>query len=388
MRKIVFFLMLLMLSVRIGYAQEVNTTSTYGSRFVYWEDPNDDNSRVMKKSLFKDNWFIGFHGGVVYNWGSNYDHANVLRSLRPIGGISLGKWLSPYVALRVQATLAGNRGTSALHTHPTWMAGAGYLDGMFNLSNLFGGFKEGRKFNLIAMLGVGGERTFSYKNVPNPNPGSHGTNIRDWYLGGRVGLQALFRISEVWDFSLEATNSWMNNAYDGTFGSNTTDPHLNVMAGFVYRFKNHDGSHDFSYAMRDSERFSLMNDEINRLRQKAIDDKAWAEAHPNITVVNSQQVNTLISFADGSADIDELQQVNVYTTAEALKRVSDADLYITVLGHQSNDANLFMQRATSIRTSLMNDYGIAAGRIYMEKDPAVVEALDKTRNCVIMYINE
>jgi hypothetical protein len=91
---------------------------------------------------------------------------------------------------------------------------------------------------------------------------------------------------------------------------------------------------------------------------------------------------------DGSAEIDELQQVNVYTTAEALKRVSDADLYITVLGHQSNDANLFMQRANSIRTSLMNDYGIAAGRIYMEKDPAVVEALDKTRNCVIMYINE
>ena len=137
----------------------------------------------------------------------------------------------------------------------------------------------------------------------------------------------------------------------------------------------------------DSE-LQTLNVHINRLRQKAIDDKAFAEAHPNITVVNSQQVNTLISFVDGSAEIDELQQVNVYTTAEALKRVSDADLYITVLGHQSNDANLFMQRANNIRTSLMNDYGIAAGRIYMEKDPAVVEALDKTRNCVIMYINE
>ncbi|MDO4186048.1 MAG: hypothetical protein Q4D30_06150 [Bacteroidales bacterium] len=388
MRKIVFFMMLLMLSARFGYAQEVNTTSTSDSRFVYWEDPNDDNSRVMKKSLFKDNWFIGFHLGGVYNWGSNYEHANVLRSIRPIGGISLGKWFSPYVGFRAQVTLAGNRGTTALHTHPTWMAGAAYGDALFNLTNLLGGFKEARKFNLNAILGIGGERTFNYDGLPSPNPGSHGTNIRDWYLSGRVGLQALFRISKVWDFSLEATNSWMNNAYDGTFGTNTTDPHLNVMAGFVYRFKNHDGSHDFSYAMRDSERFALMNEEINRLRQKAIDDKAFAEAHPNITVVNSQQVNTLISFVDGSAEIDELQQVNVYTTAEALKRVSDADLYITVLGHQSNDANLFMQRANNIRTSLMNDYGIAAGRIYMEKDPAVVEALDKTRNCVIMYINE
>jgi len=388
MRKIVFFLMLLMLSMRMGYAQDVNTTSNYSSRFVYWEDPNDDNSKVMKKSLFKDNWFIGFHAGGVYNYGSNYKHANVLRSIRPVGGISLGKWFSPYVALRAQVTLAGNRGTTALHTHPTWMAGAAYGDAMFNLSNLLGGFKEGRKFNLIALLGIGGERTFNYDGLPNPNPGSHGTNIRDWYLAGRAGLQALFRISEVWDFSLEATNSWLNNAYDGTFGTNTVDPHVKVMAGFVYRFRNHDGSHDFSYAMRDSERFSLMNEEINRLRQKAIDDKAFADAHPEITVVNSQQVNTLISFVDGSAEIDELQQVNVYTTAEALKRVSDADLYITVLGHQSNDANLFMQRANSIRTSLMNDYGIAAGRIYMEKDPAVVEALDKTRNCVIMYINE
>ena len=388
MRKIVFFLMLLMLSARVGVAQEVKTESTYDSRFVYWEDPTDSNSKVMNKSLFKDNWFIGFHLGGVYNWGSNHEHAAVIRSIRPIGGLSLGKWISPYVAFRVQVTLAGNRGTSAIHTHPTWMAGAAFGDAMFNLSNLLGKFQEDRKFNLIALLGLGGERTFNYEKLPSPNPGSHGTLIRDWYLSGRVGLMAQFRLSKVWDFSIEATNGWLNNAYDGTFGTNVTDPHVNVMAGFVYRFRNHDGSHDFTYAMRDASRFSLLNEEINRLRQKAIDDKAFAEAHPNVTVVNSQQVNTLISFTEGSADIDELQQVNVYTTAEALKRVSDADLYITVLGHASNDANLFMQRASNIRTSLMNDYGIPAGRIYMEKDPAVVEALDKSRNCVIMYINE
>ena len=388
MRKIVFFLMLLMLSMRFSYAQEVNTTSTYDSRFIYWEDPTDDNSRVMKKTLFKDNWFIGFHLGGVYNWGSNYKHASVLRSIRPIGGLSLGKWISPYVGFRVQVTLAQNRGTTALHTHPTWMAGAAYGDAMFNLSNLFGSFKENRNFNFYGLLGLGGERTFNYDGLPVPNPIPGRILIRDWYLAGRLGVMAMFRLSEVWDFSVEATNSWLNNAYDGTYGTNTTDRHVNLMAGFVYRFKNHDGSHDFTYAMRDSERFSLLNEEINRLRQKAIDDKAFAEAHPEITLVNSQQVNTLISFVDGSAEIDELQQVNVFTTAEALKRVPDADLYITVLGHQSNDANLFMQRATNIRASLMNDYGIAAGRIYMEKDPAVVEALDKARNCVIMYINE
>ena len=388
MRKIVFFLLLLLLTLRVGYAQEVTTTSTYDSRFVYWEDPTDEYSKVMKKSLFKDNWFMGFHLGGVYNWGSYHKHASVIRSIRPIGGISLGEWVSPYLAFRLQVTLAGNRGTSAIHTHPTWMAGAAYGDALFNLSNLIGKFQEHRNFNLIGILGLGGERTFNYEGLPTPNPIPGRILIRDWYLSARLGLQALFRLSEVWDFSLEATNSFLNNAYDGTYASNTLDPHVNVMAGFVYRFRNHDGSHDFTYAQRDLEHFSSLNEEINRLRQKAIDDKAFADAHPNVTVVNSQQVNTLISFVEGSAEIDELQQVNVYTTAEALKRVPDSDLYITVLGHQSNDANLFMQRATNIRTSLMNDYGIAAGRIYMEKDPAVVEALDKARNCVIMYINE
>ena len=131
-----------------------------------------------------------------------------------------------------------------------------------------------------------------------------------------------------------------------------------------------------------------MNSEINRLRQKAADDRAYAAAHPNINVVNTQQVNTLISFADDSAEIDQLQEVNVYTAAEAMKRLPKADLYITVLGKSTKNADLFMQRAQSIREVLMREYNIPAGRIYVEKDPALVESLDKTVDCVIMYINE
>ena len=71
-----------------------------------------------------------------------------------------------------------------------------------------------------------------------------------------------------------------------------------------------------------------------------------------------------------------------------MKRLPKADLYITVLGKQTKNADLFMQRAQSIRDVLVNEYNIPAGRIYVEKNPALVESLDKTVDCVIMYINE
>ncbi|MGP1477403.1 MAG: hypothetical protein ACTTJK_08075, partial [Phocaeicola sp.] len=176
--------------------------------------------------------------------------------------------------------------------------------------------------------------------------------------------------------------------YDGLIENNRYDGHFNLMLGFVYRFKNHDGSHEFTYARRDWNKYDVMNQEINRLRQKAAADRAYAAAHPNINTINSKQINTLISFAEGSSEIDKLQEVNVYTAAEAMKELNNADLYITVLGKATKNADLFIQRAQSIRDSLTKDYNIPAGRIYIEKDPALVESLDKSTDYVIMYINE
>ena len=374
-------------SLQIRAQEEIKADTIYSSDFVYWEDETDDNSRVMNKTLFKDNWFFGIHAGAVYNWGTNASKSSVMSQLRPVFGLSVGKRVSPYMGFRAQVMFANNRGTLDNNEHQTWNALQGYGDVLFDFTNLLMNFRENRRFNFIGMIGIGGEHTFSYKKIDQDYVGAR-IKVADGYLGLRLGLMARFKLSKVWDFTMETTNTWLNDAYDGLLGKNSYDRHFNLMAGLVYHFKNHDGYRDFSFARYDRERYTVLREEVNKLREEAVKLKDFMENNPDVKVVNSQQVNTLISFEEGSYQIDEMQQVNVFTTAEAMKRLPDADLYITVLGHESYDADLFMQRAEAIRRMLMSDYGIPAGRIFAEKNPAVVEAIDKTLNCIIFYINE
>ena len=385
MKKIGFVLVTFFLASSAAIAQDVvsdTIAKTYGD---YWVDADEDYSKILNKSRFGDNWFFGIQVGANYNWGSYQTHSSVLKKIRPAAALSLGKWMSPYVGVRAVGSYFNNRGVMLpAHTNYTWSSLSGMGDLLFNFTNLFNGYKESRPFNLAAIVGLGAERTFSFKDVDKNKV----TRTKDWFLAGRVGLMGIFRLGEAWDFTVEATSTWLDDGYDAIKTHNRYDGHADLMLGFVHRFKNHDGSHQFTYALRDWSKYDIMNSEINRLRKKAADDRAYAAAHPNINVINTQQVNTLISFADGSAAIDQLQEVNVFTAAEAMKRLPKADLYITVLGKATKDADLFMQRAQSIRNVLVNEYNIPAGRIYVEKDPALVESLDKALDCVIMYINE
>ncbi len=384
MKKIGFVLVAFFLASSAAIAQDVvsdTIAKTYGD---YWVDADEGNSKVLNKSRFGDNWFFGVHVGTNYNWGSYQTHSSFWKKIRPTFALSLGKWFSPYVGGRLVGSYLSNRGVQENHENQKWGAISGNGDLLFSFTNLFNGYKESRPFNLVGVLGLGVERSFSFKDMK----AARDARTKDWFLSGRVGLMGIFRLGESWDFTAEATSTWLDDGYDAVRTHNRYDGHINLMLGFVHRFRNHDGSHQFTYALRDWGKIDILNSEINRLRQKAADDRAYAAAHPNINVVNTQQINTLISFADDSAEIDQLQEVNVYTAAEAMKRLPKADLYITVLGKQTKNADLFMQRAQSIRDVLVNEYNIPAGRIYVEKNPALVESLDKTVDCVIMYINE
>ena len=97
----------------------------------------------------------------------------------------------------------------------------------------------------------------------------------------------------------------------------------------------------------------------------------------------------MISFENGSSAINKLQQVNVFTAAQALGQIQNGELYITINEDVKDfDVELFFARAHSIREMLVNELKVPAGRIFIEKNPALVKSLDPEKTCVIMYINE
>ena len=181
----------------------------------------------------------------------------------------------------------------------------------------------------------------------------------------------------------------LDDSFDGWEGDGSNDRwdgHVNILAGVSYRFKNHNGSRQFTYARRDMSKYDEANAEINRLREA---NKAAAPPVTKIEteVVESNHIRSFISFDNASAAINKLQEVNVYTAAENIKKLADGDLYITST-KEVRDTELFMARAQSIRNVLANTYNIPAGRIFIEKNPAVIASLDPQKSCVIVYINE
>lgn len=87
-------------------------------------------------------------------------------------------------------------------------------------------------------------------------------------------------------------------------------------------------------------KYDEANAEINRLREA---NKAAAPPVTKIEteVVESNHIRSFISFDNASAAINKLQEVNVYTAAENIKKLADGDLYITST-KEVRDTELFM----------------------------------------------
>ena len=137
----------------------------------------------------------------------------------------------------------------------------------------------------------------------------------------------------------------LDDSFDGWEGEGSNDRwdgHVNILAGVSYRFKNHNGSRQFTYARHDMSKYDEANAEINRLREA---NKAAAPPVTKIEteVVESNHIRSFISFDNASAAINKLQEVNVYTAAENIKKLADGDLYITST-KEVRDTELFMAR--------------------------------------------
>jgi hypothetical protein len=204
----------------------------------------------------------------------------------------------------------------------------------------------------------------------------------------RAGAMAQFRVHEAWDLNIEAVNTWIDDEYDGQVTNNTFDGHFNIMLGAVYRFKNKDGSRQFTYARIDTKKYDVLNNLLDSLRaenQKPVEPEVVIKKE----TVKSNHVRTIISFEKGVSKINKLQEVNVYTAAEALSKIEDGDLYITINENaEGADTELFMTRAQAVREMLVENFNVAAGNIFIEKNPAFVNSLAPEKNCVILYINE
>ena len=229
----------------------------------------------LRQSKLFDNWYVGVNGGVAtkltgHKWLSDLD---------PNAGLRIGKNITPVFGLAVES--------NAYFSNKPWTSSKTVvralntsLLGSFNLSNLFGGYKgEPRFFEVSALYGFGWGHWF--------NKDAKTADLNRMTSKAGVDFQFNLGKNKEWQIYVEPSVTWVfNGQKEGLSGASSTNYYgfkaaadadqpvyninngfLQLNAGVIYKFKNHDGRHNFSLVrFRDQSEIDGLNDQINNLK--------------------------------------------------------------------------------------------------------------------------
>ena len=74
MKKHFIAFMMPFLTLATGFAQEAAQdvpVKQDTKEISYWTDPASGDKRLLNKSKFRDNWFVGLQAGAFYSWGTH-----------------------------------------------------------------------------------------------------------------------------------------------------------------------------------------------------------------------------------------------------------------------------------------------------------------------------
>ncbi len=431
-----------------------------------------------------NNWYIGVQAGLLNNYGSYGGDLNFSSHIHPSFGILGGKWFNPWIGAQLQFNFGHNTGASNLANQlgPDYCYGfntlSANLDAVVNLTRLFGGSAYQGRFNLDLIGGVGLVNTFGFNKqwwnedgvvVTNEDGKTaiamaHNTDGSSLF-GYKFGLQGRYALSRTLELSLEVTNTFTGDKYDGYDLDGSNDGYINILVGLNYRIPTGEKAasnvkqrasreeRNNAAALKRAQEWQKQQDEKKAAAQKAAAAKAEAEAQKRkeveaaekakaevarkkaqeadrkaeleaqkaeqaarqkvrkaeqktedeVTAVAATKSETSNTYADNNANhyqfaIDfegnsntlsaAAKKIVADAAAQLLKLNNDDDLYITIRGQKAKNVDKFLQRAEAVRNELLNEHFIAAGRVFVERESAIVRSISSQTQCVIIYIAE
>lgn len=283
-------------------------------------------AQTVAESKTFDNIYVGINSGVAtkttgHKWLSDLD---------PNAGIRVGRYFTPVFGLAVEGNAYfsnkpwGSTGTVVRATNVS-------LLGTVNLSNWFGGYKgEPRVFEVSALYGLGWAHLFTndkaFKELTSGqrnrmtskaaldfafNFGSEKQwqvyvepSINFAFLGQSTKKTARIKntvppTTELVDYTTDYGYKAGSNAGQPAYNINNSFVQLN--AGVVYKFKNSNGTHNFTIVTpRDQAEIDALNAQINELRNRK-PEVITKEVVKEVPTVKEFTVSDLVfvTFAQG-----------------------------------------------------------------------------------------
>ena len=333
------------------------------------------NAQTVTESKTFDNFYIGINGGAqVKTTGESW-----MNNLNSNAGLRIGRWFTPVFGLAAEGNVYFN--DHCKHYMPQSKTVARYMNvgliGTVNLSNWFAGYKgEPRLFEVVPVYGFGWGHTF-------------GTDENYNVLTSKAGIDFTFNLgkAKAWQVYVEPSMNWSLNGYgyEGV-AYNINKSAFQLNAGIVYKFKNSNGSHNFTIAqLRDQNEIDGLNSQINSLRGDLNDKDAQLSAKDKqikdlqnaldecnkkpkyVKPATATNLQPTVLFRQGKAVVDKSQMPNIELIAQYMKNHPEAKVeikgYASPEGNKDFNQALSQKRADAVKNVLVKKYKIAADRL-------------------------
>ena len=336
----------------------------------------DENGKVVRGAYetnkFGDNWFIGAGAG-VNSWLGN--------GASPKAGVAVdafvGKWITPTVGVRM-GWKGLKDGVSAKEGYTIadekFNYNSAHVDLLWNLSNLFSGYKETRTWNISVYP------TFAYMNAAkNKEFGAGIGMLNNFRLGNRVGLYLdLSALTTKADF---AGISPRPKTLVGVLPSATVG--LTVNLGKT-GFKRHSSVVPAIVPVPFTEaQYNNLQDKVNALEKENKDLKAQIEELKNAKpdTVTVSKAGDLVSPATlyyeiGSTKLSEREEAHLeFYVKNILEQAPDKVFVLTGsadkgTGTAARNQYLSEQRVNNVKKVLVEKYGIAEDHLIVKAEGA------------------
>ena len=332
-------------------------------------------AQTVTESKTFDNFYIGINGGAQVKTTNEA----WMKNLNSNAGLRIGRWFTPVFGLAAESNVYFNDHCS--HFMPQSKTIARYMNtsliAIVNFSNWFAGYKgEPRTFEFVPVFGFGWGHTF-------------GTEDNFNVLTSKAGIDFTFNLGskKAWQIYVEPSMNWALNGYgyEGVaYDINKSAFQLN--AGIVYKFKNSNGSHNFTIAqLRDQSEIDGLNSQINNLRndlnnkdsQLSAKDKQIKDLQNALDECNKKpkyvkpatatNLQPTVLFQQGKFNVEKSQMPNIELISQYMKNHPEANIeikgYASPEGPKELNQKLSEKRAEAVKNVLVKKYKIAADRL-------------------------
>ena len=333
--------------------------------------------RAYEGANLGDNWSIGIHAGVT----TPLTHSAFFPNMRATWGLGIGKQLTPFFGMGVEAMTSINTTASKTAFDNTNVS----LLTSVNLSNLFAGYwGTPRLFEIETVAGLG------WLHYAQNGDGDRNS------ISSKLGLNFNFNLGEAkaWTIGIKPALVYdLNACGERNVGFNANRAAWEITAGLKYHFRCSNGKHHISFAkLYDQAEVDALNEQVNNLRQTNADQEAELTAANQRNAELEQQLadcknqgpvivtdtitrhkktlESVVTFRQGGVSVVVSQTPNVERIATYLKNHEKATVsikgYASPEGKAEVNARIAQQRADAVKSLLVKRYKIAENRITAE----------------------